>query len=475
MKLPSLNTQIAIGVVLGLGLGMGFAALGKQSPVTQNGLYAAGLVGTLFVDLLKMVLIPLVFASISVGVANLRAHRQIHRVWVATLGFFVLSMAIAIVLGLSAANIFKPGAGLQLSMFADATSVFQAKQMPLSQFFAQLLHGIFQNPVAALAQGNVLSVVVFALILGIALVIGGERYKNLLFLLQELLEITLMLVGWIMRLAPFGIMALLVNLAATQDLALISTLAYFVAVVIGTTLVHGVIALPLILYLVTGVTPWHFWRGAREALITAFATSSSSATLPVTLRCVEQHLHVKRDIAGFVVPLGATVNMDGTALYEAAAALFVANLCRHRSEFRPATGGVFHRHAGRDRRAGHSERRHGDHDRGAAVGRPAARGDRDPAADRPPARHLPHRGQRRGRHDRQHGGAEARSANRRARRSACERSCADWLSSAGDHARNRRSRRSAQVIRTGSATCACCRRPTCCAESASPSRSRSCR
>jgi Na+/H+-dicarboxylate symporter len=326
MKFPSLNTQIMIGVVLGLGLGMGLAALGKESPVTQNSLYVAGLVGTLFVDLLKMVLIPLVFASISVGVANLRAHKQIHRVWVVTLGFFVLSMGIAIVLGLSAANIFKPGAGMHLSMFADATSTFQAKQLPLSQFFAQLLHGIFQNPVAALAQGNVLSVVVFALILGIALVIGGERYKNLLLLLQELLEVTLLIVGWIMRLAPFGIMALLVNLAATQDAALITTLAYFVAVVIGTTLVHGLIALPLILYLVTGVTPWHFWLGAREALITAFATSSSSATLPVTLRCVEQHLHVKRDIAGFVVPLGATCNMDGTALYEAAAALFVANL-----------------------------------------------------------------------------------------------------------------------------------------------------
>jgi Na+/H+-dicarboxylate symporter len=157
-------------------------------------------------------------------------------------------------------------------------------------------------------------------------VIGGERYKNLLVLLQELLEISMMIVGWIMRLAPLGIMALLINLAATQDMALIKTLGYFVLVVIGTTLVHGVIALPLILYLVTGVTPLQFWRGAREALITAFATSSSSATLPVTLRCVEQHLHVKRDIAGFVVPLGATVNMDGTALYEAVAALFVANL-----------------------------------------------------------------------------------------------------------------------------------------------------
>ena len=326
MKLPSLNIQILIGVVLGFALGGVLASLGKQSPVTQNSLYAAGLVGTLFVDLLKMVLIPLVFASISVGVANLRAHKQIHRVWVATLGFFVLSMGIAIVLGLSASNFFKPGAGLQLSMFADATANFHAKQMPLGDFFAQMLHGIFRNPLSALAQGDVLAVVVCALVLGIALVIGGERYKNMLFLLQELLEITLMIVGWIMRLAPFGIMALLINLTATQDAALISTLAYFVAVVIGTTLVHGVIALPLILYLVTGVTPWRFWLGAREALATAFATSSSSATLPVTLRCVEQHLHVKRDIAGFVVPLGATCNMDGTALYEASAALFVANL-----------------------------------------------------------------------------------------------------------------------------------------------------
>ena len=326
MNLRSLNTQILLGAILGIALGAGLAALGRDSPITQNSLYVAGLVGTLFVDLLKMVLIPLVFASISVGVASLRAHRQIHRVWVVTLGFFVLSMAIAIVLGLSAANIFRPGAGMQLSMFADATSAFAAKQMPLPEFFAQLLHGLFQNPVTALAQGNVLAVVIFALVLGIALVVGGERYKNLLLLLQELLEVTLLIVGWIMRIAPFGIMALLLNLAATQDAALLATLAKFVAVVIGTTLLHGVVVLPLILYLVTGMSPLHFWRGARDALVTAFATSSSSATLPVTLRCVEQHLHVKRDIAGFVVPLGATVNMDGTALYEAAAALFVANL-----------------------------------------------------------------------------------------------------------------------------------------------------
>jgi len=326
LKRISLNTQIVFGALSGILLGLGLAVLEKESAAAEAGLYIADLVGTLFIDMLKMVVIPLIFTSIAVGVANLRMHRQMHRVWKATLGFFVFSMALAIILGLTAANLFRPGEGLQLAMFQSEMEGFQAGQMPLSGFFAQLLHSLFQNPISALAQGNVLAVVVFSLLLGIALVVGGERYANILVLLQEFLELMLMLVGWIMRVAPFGIMALLVKLAATQDTALLGTLVEFVVVVVATTLLHGVVVLPLILYLVTGMTPLKFWRGAREALITAFATSSSSATLPVTLRCVEQHLHVKRDIAGFVVPLGATLNMDGTALYEAAAALFIANL-----------------------------------------------------------------------------------------------------------------------------------------------------
>jgi Na+/H+-dicarboxylate symporter len=322
----SLNAQILIGAAVGILLGLGISASGSESEATQAGLYAAGLLGALFIDLLKMVMIPLVFTSIATGVANLRAHKQMHKVWKGTLGFFVLSMMIAIILGLTAANIFRPGDGLQLAMFQDTIQEFQAGQMSLSEFFSRFVDSLFQNPVTALAQGEVLAVVVFALILGIALVVGGERYNNILVLLQELLELMLMLVGWIMRLAPLGIMALLLKLVATQDISLLGTLAEFVVLVVGTTLLHGVVVLPLILYLVTRMTPLKFWRGAREALITAFATSSSSATLPVTLRCVEQHLHVKRDIAGFVLPLGATLNMDGTALYEAAAALFIANL-----------------------------------------------------------------------------------------------------------------------------------------------------
>ena len=154
----------------------------------------------------------------------------------------------------------------------------------------------------------------------------GAADANIRNLIGELQELCLMIVGWIMRLAPLGLAALLLQLVATQNSALLGSLGHFIAVVVGSTLFHGAIVLPAILWLVTGVSPLRFFKGAREALLTAFVTSSSAATLPITLRCTEQHLHVKKDIASFVVPLGATMNMDGTALYEAAAALFVARL-----------------------------------------------------------------------------------------------------------------------------------------------------
>ena len=321
----SLNRQIVIGCLIGILGGFWLNTIG-QTPLRQDTLYGAKLVGTLFLDLLRMVLVPLVFSSIVIGVANLRANQKMHRVWVTTLSFFALSMALAIVIGFGAAHIFEPGKGLQLEMFAESTKNFQARQMPLPEYIAQFLHGLFQNPFKALAQGDILAIVIIALFLGVALVVGGERYRNLRVLIQELQELCLLIVGWIMRLAPLGIAALLLQLVATQNNALLSSLLHFIAVVIGSTLFHGAVVLPLLLYAVTRISPLRFWRGAREALVTAFATSSSAATLPITLRCTEQHLHVKRDIANFVVPLGATVNMDGTALYEAAAALFIARL-----------------------------------------------------------------------------------------------------------------------------------------------------
>lgn len=322
----SLNMLIALGAIGGVLLGLGLHSLPAESKLLVNGVFICNLLGTLFVDLLKMILVPLVFTSIAVGVANLQAHQQMHQIWRTTLAFFVFSMSVSILLGFGSSHWIAPGKGLNLNLFQDSMQNFQASHITPAEFAQNMLHSLFVNPFEALAKANVLAIIIFALFIGVALVMGGERYRNILTLLQEFLELTLRMVGWVMRLAPLGIMALLAKLIATQDAAILMVLIEFVALIIGTLLLHGVVLLPLMLYVVTGMSPLHFFRGAREALITAFATSSSSATLPVTLRCVEQHLHVKPEIAGFVVPLGATINMDGTALYEASAALFIANL-----------------------------------------------------------------------------------------------------------------------------------------------------
>lgn len=324
--MPSLNKQILLAVIIGVAIGASIAQLATDSPIKTNILYIANLIGTLFIDMLKMVLVPLVFSSILVGVARLQQHQQADRVWKATLVFFLCTMALAILIALVATNWFKPGAGLELDLFADAMKDYSAHTLSADQFFAQFLHSLFQNPFAALSSGNIFPVIIFALILGIAIIKSGNRESRFMQMMEELFDLIMRIVGWIMMLAPLGIAALLCKLVATQDSQLIATLGSFIVLIFTTTLFHGVVVLPGILYLMTGKSPLWFWRGSREALITAFATSSSSATLPVTLRCTENQLGVSKPIAGFVVPLGATINMDGTALYEASAALFVANL-----------------------------------------------------------------------------------------------------------------------------------------------------
>jgi Na+/H+-dicarboxylate symporter len=321
MKFPSLNVQIFIAAIGGVFFGW-LAHTGEHGVA----LYAANLVGTLFIDLLKMVMIPLVFCAIVTGIANLRQHRQIDVVWKTTLLFFATTTIIAVVIGLTASHLFKPGAGLHLEMFSHAMQQFESRQMSLPEFFTQFLHGIFMNPFKALAEGNILAIVAYAMCLGIALVMASERYPQWLALFEEGMGLSMQMIGWIMRLAPWGIAALLFKLVATQDVSLFASLTKFMLVVTGTTLFHGVIVLPVLLFLFTGKHPVWFLRQAREALVTAFATSSSNATMPVTMRCATQNMHVKPEIAGFVVPLGASMNMDGTALYEAAAALFVAQL-----------------------------------------------------------------------------------------------------------------------------------------------------
>ena len=328
--LTSLNVQILLAAVIGLALGYGLNGLADNSALKTEVLYWANIVGRFFIDLLKMILIPLIFTSIVVGIASLQAHHQAGKVWRYALFFFALSMLCAMVLALVMTAWVKPGGDLQLAMFADAMAQFEAKQMSGGEFFAQILHSLFLNPVAAMAQGKILPVVVFAIFLGIALVQHSKHKadspRTLLSSLQELLALLMLIVNWIMRIAPLGVLALLTKLMATQDMNLLATMAEFIVLVFAITIIHGVVILPGLMYLFTGRKPLWFWCATRPALITAFATSSSAATLPLSLRCAEQGLGVNKDVAGFVLPVGATMNMDGTALYEAAAALFVAYL-----------------------------------------------------------------------------------------------------------------------------------------------------
>jgi Na+/H+-dicarboxylate symporter len=314
-----------IGALGGILAGLYIANLGNSPALTSATIYWSSLIGGVFIDLLKMILVPLIFSSIIVGISNLKSQGQIHQVWVVTLIYSLITMTLSVVVGVSASHIFKPGAGLNLNMFANY-STHTATHLSSAEFIEKFLHGLLMNPFAALAHGNVLSIIVISIIIGIALVASNGRTQHLSKLFQEMFELSLVCINWIMKLAPIGIFALLTKLLATQSTALLGSLIKFILVVFGTTIFHGLVILPLILFLVAKINPLKFFRGAKEALVMAFATSSSSATMPVTLKCAEEKLGVSPSVTGFVVPLGAHLNMDGTALYEGAAALFVANL-----------------------------------------------------------------------------------------------------------------------------------------------------
>lgn len=322
----SLNTQILIAAILGVAFGF----LLNQFPETQffdTSIYALGIASSIFIGLLKMLLVPLIFSSIVVGVSNLQAGGQLSRTWKITLACCVTTTTLALILGLTCAHLFDVGKGVDIALFQDAMNRHQIPDtLTPSSFFTNFIQNTLINPFKAFAEGNVLAVVVFALFLGAALVKGGEKFNSIRALSLQFFEVMMLLVSWVMKLAPIGIFALLAKLISTEDLSILSRLAEFAAVVTGTTIFHGAVVLPLLLWIFGKMNPITFFKGTRAALITAFATSSSSATMPLSMKCAQENLGVRPQTAGFVIPLGTQLNMDGTALYEAAAALFIANL-----------------------------------------------------------------------------------------------------------------------------------------------------
>ena len=322
----SLNSQILIAAILGIIFGF-VLNLFPNTQFFDISIYGLGIASSIFIGLLKMLLIPLIFSSIVVGVSNLQAGGQLSRVWKITLLCCVTTTTLALILGLTCAHLFNVGKGVDIVMFQDAMNAHQTPDtLTPSSFFTNFIQNTLINPFKAFAEGNVLAVVVFALFIGVALVSGGEKFKTVRKLSHQFFDIMMLMIGWVMKLAPLGIFALLAKLISTEDISVLSRLAEFAVVVTGTTIFHGAVVLPLLLWFFGKMNPITFFKGTRAALITAFATSSSSATMPLSMKCAQENLGVRPQTAGFVIPLGTQLNMDGTALYEAAAALFIANL-----------------------------------------------------------------------------------------------------------------------------------------------------
>ena len=314
-----LTTKILVGMVAGLATGLVLNAVGVAGPVPDfivEGLFHVG--GSIFLASLKLLVVPLVFVSLVLGTAALDDITKLGRVGAKTLSLYLATTAIAISLALAAATFFSPGAGFDL----ETDVSFAAKQAPpLSQVFIDLFPS---NPVAAMAEGNMLQIIVFAGLFGLSMTLAGDAGKRLIRFFEDLSEVIMRLVMVLMSLAPYGVFCLLAKVFATQGFeAMVPLVRYFV-LVLAVLFVHALVTYPSLLKLLSGLSPVRFLRNMRDPIVVAFSTASSNATLPVTLETAERKLGADNSIASFTVPLGATINMDGTAIMQGVATGFIA-------------------------------------------------------------------------------------------------------------------------------------------------------
>jgi len=301
--------RILLALVLGVIAGM----------IWGPGAASISWLGDLFVRLIRMVVVPLVFVTLVSGVVAMGDPAKLGSLGAKTLAIYMVTTLAAIVIGLMLAAALQPGVGVDLSAAAP-TAVQEA--IPLSE---RLLSIVPSNPIAALAEGNILAIIFFALLVGVSLLTIGEKGKPVAELMDSSSEMMLRITHWVMEVAPFGVFALIAAVAGTQGVAalldvLTLALAVALACVIHVVVVHGVGIIKLSL----GLSPLNFFKGARDAMLVAFSTSSSSATLPVSMSVAEDNLGIKPVVASTVLPLGATINMDGTALYVGIVSVFAA-------------------------------------------------------------------------------------------------------------------------------------------------------
>jgi len=308
-----LHWQVVIALVAGVGMGW----------IVPSAAQKIGFLGDLFLRLLKMIIIPLVFASLVNGIASLGSARSVGRVGIRTMIYYMVSTTLAIAIGLILVNLIRPGDYLNLADGAGIPEGFSTTTQTLPEF---LLGLVPDNIFSAMAAGDVLPVIFFALLFGLFLTrLEGPGVESVKKVIDGVLEVIQALTLAIVKLAPIGIFALLAREVARSGPGVIWDLRfYFVTVGFG-LLIHALVTLPLVLLTLGRRRPYSYFRSASPALATAFSTASSAATLPLTMECSELAGN-RRGVTSFVLPLGATINMDGTALYEAVAALTIAQM-----------------------------------------------------------------------------------------------------------------------------------------------------
>lgn len=328
-----LHWQILVALVLAVIAGR---LAGTDGGIGDFTFYAAfGFVGTLFINALKMIIVPLILSSIIVGVAGMGADREsdLGRVSMLTLSFYAITTTLAILVGLVLINLVQPGVidgvpqGDALGLDASAEAVRQkigtgGSMKDIVDIFIRMVP---TNVVQAAANAELLAVIFFAVLFGFFMTRSGHDDAELLYRFWNgVFHVMMNITEWVMRFAPIGVFGLVAAVVADTGFSAAKPLIIFSVTVLAALAIHALVTLPGLLRLVAGLNPIRMYRIMSPALLTAFSTASSSATLPVTMECVENDAKVSNKISSFVLPLGATVNMNGTALYECMAAIFIA-------------------------------------------------------------------------------------------------------------------------------------------------------
>ncbi|MDP5293076.1 dicarboxylate/amino acid:cation symporter [Oceanimonas sp. CHS3-5] len=321
----SLSTRIFTGLFVGLLIGSAIQYLFKDVSLLNDGLVglAEGL-GGMFVSLIKLMVVPLVYISIVTGICELRDIASFGRLGSKTFGLYIVNTMLSIAAAILVGVIFQPGLGATLPHGASGAVELTTTETP--DLGAMLVNIVPSNPVQAFASGDMLQIIFMAILTGLAIQGLGATAAPAARAFRMANEVMMKLVGLVMTLAPYGVFALMISLGATLEADTLMSVAGYVAMVVMVLAFWILVVYPLAVWLITGIKPGVFRKATREQLLFSLSTASSNATIPVTMRTLTEKLGVSRAIAGFGVPLGATINMSGSAIYITLAAIFAANI-----------------------------------------------------------------------------------------------------------------------------------------------------